>query len=305
MNIQQIRQSSLITAIKTPFNESGKIDLATYDKLVEKQIEAGVQGLVVAGTTGEGHLLNWEEHLMLIAHTASSFGDRLVVIGNTGSNNTREAIRGTEHGFASGMHAALQINPYYGKTSPKGVEEHLRRGLDVGPVFIYNVEARTGQDIPPAIIESISSHDNFVGVKECGGNERIAHYEKQGIPCWSGNDDECFEGRHLHNSHGVISVTSNIVPKLMKKLMESADESQLNQKLQPFFNWLFCEPNPIAINTVLGMTGAIKPVFRLPYMPLDATKREIGYKILKTFEANDYVGENLSLLADDDFRVVI
>ncbi|MFT6733543.1 MAG: 4-hydroxy-tetrahydrodipicolinate synthase [Polaribacter sp.] len=305
MNIQQIRQASLITAIKTPFNEVGKIDLSVYDKLVEKQIDAGVQGLVVAGTTGEGHLLNWEEHLMLIAHTASSFGDKLVVIGNTGSNNTREAIRATEHGFASGMHAALQINPYYGKTSAKGVETHLRKGLDVGPVFIYNVEARTGQDIPPEIIESIATHPNFIGVKECGGNKRIAHYENQGIACWSGNDDECFDGKHKNKSHGVISVTSNLLPGLMKRLMDSADESVLNQQLQPLFDWLFCEPNPIAINTALGMTGAIKPVFRLPYMPLDAKKREIGYKLLNSLNSNDYVGDNLSLLTDDEFKVVV
>jgi len=305
MNIQQIRQASLITAIKTPFNEAGRIDLAVFDKLVEKQIEAGVQGLVIAGTTGEGHLLNWEEHLMLIAHTAGSFGDKLVVIGNTGSNNTREAIRATEYGFASGMHAALQINPYYGKTSPKGVEAHLRKGLDIGPVFIYNVEGRTGQDIPNEIIESIATHPNFIGVKECGGNHRIAHYEKQGIPCWSGNDDEAFDGRHQHKSHGVISVTANLLPGLMKRLMDSADESELNQKLEPMFDWLFCEPNPIAINTALGMTGAIKPIFRLPYMPLDEKKRAIGLALLKALNSDDYVGDSLALMQDDDFKVVV
>ncbi|MGB0495168.1 MAG: 4-hydroxy-tetrahydrodipicolinate synthase [Kangiellaceae bacterium] len=304
MNIQQIRQASLITAIKTPFNEAGKIDIAAFDSLVEGQVAAGVEGLVVAGTTGEGHLLNWEEHLMLIAHAASSFGDKLVIIGNTGSNNTREAIRATEHGFASGMHAALQINPYYGKTSPRGVETHLRKGLDVGPVFIYNVEARTGQDISTDIIESIATHPNFIGVKECGGNQRIAHYEKQGIACWSGNDDEAFDSKHQHNSHGVISVTSNLLPKLMKRLMDSANESDLNQQLQPIFKWLFCEPNPIAINTALGMTGAIKPIFRLPYVPLDATKRQIGYELLKQLDQQEYIGDNLSLLSDDDFQIV-
>ena len=182
MNISQIRQKSLITAIKTPFNRNGKIDLETFDKLVEKQIEFGVDGLIIGGTTGEGHLLDWEEHLMLIAHTANKYGDRLLVVGNTGSNNTREAVKATKNGFAMGMHAALLINPYYGKTSPLGVEKHISAALDIGPAFIYNVPGRTGQDIDPQIIANIAKHENFVGVKECAGNSRINEYESRGIP---------------------------------------------------------------------------------------------------------------------------
>ena len=125
MNILQIRQKSLITAIKTPFNHNGKIDLTTFDKLVEKQIEFGVDGLIIGGSTGEGHLLDWEEHLMLIAHTANNYGDQLLVVGNTGSNNTREAVKATKNGFAMGMHAALLINPYYGKTVSKALKNIL------------------------------------------------------------------------------------------------------------------------------------------------------------------------------------
>lgn len=299
--MKAIMQASLITAIKTPFKQSGDIDLAAYDQLVERQISAGVDGIIVGGTTGEGHLLSWEEHLMLIAHSAHKFGERLIIVGNTGSNNTREAIKATENGFATGMDAALQINPYYGRTSSAGVVEHFNKVLEMGPAFIYNVPGRTGQDLTPDIIEQLASNRNFIGVKECAGNERIAYYEQQGIACWSGNDDECFDSRHQHNSHGVISVTSNIVPELMRQLMDNNDPS-VNQRLQTLMKWLFCEPNPIAINTALMMTNAVEPNFRLPYQALSRAQREQGLALLSAFDSDELVGKELQLLADNDFN---
>jgi len=147
--MKRLKAASLITAIKTPYTAKGEVCLKTYDALIEQQIAAGVDGIVVGGTTGEGHLLSWEEHLMLIAHCVHNFSDKLIIVGNTGSNNTREAIKATENGFAIGMDAALQINPYYGRTSLKGVSEHFKRVLDIGPAFIYNVPGRTGQDLTP------------------------------------------------------------------------------------------------------------------------------------------------------------
>ncbi len=302
--MKRLKAASLITAIKTPYTVNGEVDLATYDILVQKQIDAGVDGIIVGGTTGEGHLLNWEEHLILIAHSVHQFGDKLLIIGNTGSNNTREAIKATKHGFAAGMDAALQINPYYGRTSIIGVIEHLNRTLDIGPAFIYNVASRTGQDLTPDIIETLAKHKNFIGMKECGGNERIAQYEKQGIACWSGNDDESHDARHIHNSHGVISVTSNIIPGLIRKLMDK-ENSQLNADLQDLIQWLFCEPNPIAINTALMMTGAVEKNFRLPYIALTKEQRQQGYELLKVLNSDDLVGDSLFLLEDDDFNYCI
>ncbi|OKY27430.1 MULTISPECIES: 4-hydroxy-tetrahydrodipicolinate synthase [Thalassotalea] len=299
--MKQIHSASLITAIKTPYDDQGDIDLATYDRLVAKQIDAGVDGIIVGGTTGEGHLLSWEEHLMLIAHSVHQYGKELIIIGNTGSNNTREAIKATENGFAMGMDAALQINPYYGRTSSRGVIEHFRKVLDIGPAFIYNVPGRTGQDLTPDIIVPISTHENFVGVKECAGNERIGYYEEKGIACWSGNDDECFAGRHQFGSHGVISVTSNLVPTLMRKLMDEQDSS-LNASMQGLMNWLFCEPNPIAINTSLMMTGAVSPNFRLPYKALTIEQREQGLALMEAIGAEHLVGEELNVLDDSDIR---
>tara|TARA_Y100000739_G_scaffold60447_2_gene49751 strand:- start:975 stop:1892 length:918 start_codon:yes stop_codon:yes gene_type:complete len=287
--LEQIKQASLITAIKTPYLANGEIDLAKYDELVEIQIAAGVDGIVVGGTTGEGQLMNWEEHLMLIAHSANKFGEQLLIVGNTGSNNTREAIKATKYGFASGMHASLQINPYYGRTSIAGVKEHFKRVLDIGPAFIYNVAGRTGQDLTPDIIEPLAQHEHFIGVKECGGNERIAHYEQQGIACWSGNDDEAHDARHTHKAHGVISVTSNLIPGLFRQLMDSKNDA-LNNSLQPLMNWLFCEPNPIAINTAMIMTGAVNPVFRMPYVPLSDEQQQQGETLINQLNEQDFVG---------------
>ena len=140
---------------------------------------------------------------------------------------------------------------------------------------------------------NLSLHDAlpiyFIGVKECGGNERIAHYEQQGIACWSGNDDEAHDARHIHKAHGVISVTSNLIPGLFRQLMDSKNDA-LNNSLQPLMNWLFCEPNPIAINTAMIMTGAVKPVFRMPYVPLNDEQQQQGETLINQLNEQDFVG---------------
>lgn len=300
-NVASIKKASLITAIKTPYLANGEIDLATYDELVEKQIAAGVDGIIVGGTTGEGQLMNWEEHLMLIAHSVNQFKNKLLIIGNTGSNNTKEAIKATEYGFASGMDAALQINPYYGRTSIQGVIAHFEKVLEIGPAFIYNVPGRTGQDLTPEIIEQLAHSENFIGVKECAGNERIAYYENKGIACWSGNDDEAHDARHKANAHGVISVTSNLIPSVFRELMDN-ENTQLNNECQQLISWLFCEPNPISINTALALTGAVKPVFRLPYVPLNEKQIEFGLDLMSHFKEH-LVGDKLTKLNQSDFII--
>ncbi len=306
--MKRLKAASLITAIKTPYTETGEVCLKSYDALVEQQIAAGVDGIVVGGTTGEGHLLSWEEHLMLIAHCVHHFSDKLIIVGNTGSNNTREAIKATENGFASGMDAALQINPYYGRTSLQGVSEHFNKVLDIGPAFIYNVPGRTGQDLTPEVIEPLAKHKNFIGVKECSGNERIGYYEKQGIACWSGNDDESYAGRHEYGSHGVISVSSNIIPGIMRQLMDKENLSQtsvLNERVQGLMKWLFCEPNPIAINTALMMTEAVPKNIRLPYLALTLAQRKEGLAILQAIDSKELIGDSLLLLEDTDFNYCV
>ncbi|KAI3495280.1 hypothetical protein L1887_37547 [Cichorium endivia] len=300
-----IKSLRLITAIKTPYLPDGRFDLEAYDALVNMQIEDGVDGVIVGGTTGEGQLMSWDEHIMLIGHTINCFGTSIKVIGNTGSNSTREAVHATEQGFAVGMHAALHINPYYGKTSLEGMVSHFQCVLPMGPTIIYNVPSRTGQDIPPPVIHTIAVNPNFAGVKECVGHDRVKTYTGNGITVWSGNDDECHDSKWDYGATGVISVTSNLVPGLMRELLSRGKNPLLNEKLLPLIKWLFCEPNPIGVNTALAQLGVVRPIFRLPYVPLPLAKRVEFVKIVKEIGRENFVGEkDVKVLDDDDFMLV-
>ncbi|KAG2404435.1 hypothetical protein LR48_Vigan03g064400 [Vigna angularis] len=301
---EDIKCLRLITAIKTPYLPDGRFDLEAYDDLVNMQIGEGVEGVIVGGTTGEGQLMSWEEHIMLIAHTVNCFGGKVKVIGNTGSNSTREAIHATEQGFAVGMHAALHINPYYGKTSLDGMVAHFQSVLPMGPTIIYNVPSRTGQDIPPHVIQTLAESSNLAGVKECVGNDRIKQYTDNDIVVWSGNDDQCHDARWDYGATGVISVTSNLVPGLMRELMYGLNP-RLNSKLLPLIDWLFHMPNPIGLNTALAQLGVVRPVFRLPFVPLPFEKRIEFANIVKAIGREHFVGnKDVEVLDDEDFFLV-
>ncbi|MCO5579203.1 hypothetical protein L7F22_033056 [Adiantum nelumboides] len=303
--VADIRKLRLITAIKTPYLPDGRFDLEAYDKLVHSQIENGVEGVIVGGTTGEGQLMGWDEHIMLIGHTVNCFGGAIKVIGNTGSNSTGEAMHATEQGFAVGMHAALHINPYYGKTSQEGLLLHFQSVLSMGPSVIYNVPTRTGQDIPPSVIVKLMDIPNFAGVKECVGNDRIKGYTERNITVWSGNDDQCHDARWDFGARGVISVVSNLIPGLMRDLIIKGKDKGLNGKLLPLINWLFVEPNPIGLNTALAQLGIVRPVFRLPYVPLDVKKRQEFVELVKSIGREHFVGDrDVQLLSDEDFLVL-
>lgn len=295
----------MITAIKTPYLPDGRFDLEAYDDLINMQIVQGAEGVIVGGTTGEGQLMSWDEHVMLIGHTVNCFGGSIKVIGNTGSNSTREAIHATEQGFAVGMHAALHINPYYGKTSLEGLISHFDCVLSMGPTIIYNVPTRTGQDIPPHVIHTLAESPNLAGVKECVGNDRVKQYTDNGIAVWSGNDDQCHDARWNYGATGVISVTSNLVPGLMRELMFGGKYPSLNSKLMPLIEWLFHEPNPIGLNTALAQLGVARPVFRLPYVPLPRAKREEFVNLVKEIGREYFVGDKeVEVLNDDDFILI-
>ncbi|GFY90322.1 dihydrodipicolinate synthase [Actinidia rufa] len=302
---EEIKTLRLITAIKTPYLPDGRFDLEAYDALVNMQIEQGAEGVIVGGTTGEGQLMSWDEHIMLIGHTVNCFGGSIKVIGNTGSNSTREAIHATEQGFAVGMHAALHINPYYGKTSLEGLVSHFESVLPMGPTIIYNVPSRTGQDIPPRVIHTVAQNPNLAGVKECVGHDRVEQYTKNGVVVWSGNDDQCHDSRWSHGATGVVSVASNLVPDLMRELMFGGKNPSLNAKLLPLIEWLFHEPNPIGLNTALAQLGVVRPVFRLPYVPLPLAKRVEFVNLVKEIGRENFVGEkDVQVLDDDDFILI-
>ncbi|MQL76838.1 hypothetical protein Taro_009231 [Colocasia esculenta] len=302
---EDIKKLRLITAVKTPYLPDGRFDLEAYDSLINMQIDNGAEGVIVGGTTGEGQLMSWDEHIMLIGHTVNCFGTEIKVIGNTGSNSTREAVLATEQGFAVGMHAALHINPYYGKTSLQGLVHHFESVLTMGPTIIYNVPSRTGQDIPPPVIKTLSQNLNMAGVKECVGNDRIKGYSEEGIVTWSGNDDQCHDARWTFGASGVISVASNLVPGLVRDLMFQGKNPSLNSKLMPLIEWLFREPNPIGLNTALAQLGVARPVFRLPYVPLPLERRVEFVNIVQKLGRENLVGDkDVRVLDDDDFTLV-
>ncbi|KAL0459959.1 UNVERIFIED_CONTAM: 4-hydroxy-tetrahydrodipicolinate synthase, chloroplastic [Sesamum latifolium] len=304
-SVDDIKSLRLISAIKTPYLPDGRFDLEAYDTLVNMQIEDGVEGVIVGGTTGEGQLMSWDEHIMLIGHTVNCFGGSIKVIGNTGSNSTREAIHATEQGFAVGMHAALHINPYYGKTSLEGLVSHFDSVLSMGPAIIYNVPSRTGQDIPPPVVHTLAQSPNLAGIKECVGNDRVEQYTSHGLVVWSGNDDQCHDSRWDYGATGVISVTSNLVPGLMRELMFGGKNPSLNSKLTHLIEWLFQEPNPIGLNTALAQLGVVRPVFRLPYVPLPLAKRVEFVNIVKELGRENFVGDkDVQFLDDNDFILI-
>jgi 4-hydroxy-tetrahydrodipicolinate synthase len=292
--------------MKTSYLPDGRIDIESYDEMMKIQIANGVEGVLVGSTAGEGHLLSWDEHIMLIGHTSNHFGRSIRVIGFTGSNSTGEAIRATEQGFAVGMDAALQINPYYGKTSIQGLVAHLEAVLPLGPTVIYDVPYRTGQDIPADIMHDLARNNpNFVGVKECAGNERAKDYVDKGLVIWSGVDNHCYEAMLTCGAVGVMSIASNLVPGLMRELVFEGENALLYEKLKPLFQWLSCEANPIPLNTGLMQLGVIHPVFRLPYYPLPLEKRKEFIEIVKAVGRDNFVGDkDVQVLNDDDFILV-
>ena len=299
---KKIQELRLMTAIKTPYQPNGEIDLKAFDRHCEHQLANGVEALIIGGTTGEGHLFSWEEHIMLIAHTKYTFGDAVVVVGNTGSNSTNEVVHATKQGFAVGMDCSLQINPYYGKTSDSGIVKHIKAGMDFGPAIIYNVPGRTAQDIEPPMMEKLARHPNFVGVKECAGLERISQYTDAGMAVWSGNDDDMHEARHRCGARGSISVASNIVPGIYRDLLFGERNDELNDSLNPLFTWLFKEPNPIGVNTLLMQLDMAQPIFRLPYTHLDRAMREEGARIVEAIGIENIPnGDKLRVMNDPEF----
>ncbi|XP_058744118.1 4-hydroxy-tetrahydrodipicolinate synthase, chloroplastic-like [Vicia villosa] len=303
--MEELRSLRMVTAVKTPYLANGRIDLDTYDNLVNMQIAKGVDGILVAGTTGEGSLMTWDEQIMLIAHTVKSFGDKVKVIGNGGSNCTSEAITATERGFAVGMDAAMHINPYYGKTSSEGLIAHYNCVLSIGPVIIYNVPARTNHDIPPSVVEKLAEHPNLIGIKECIGNDRVKMYTSKGLHVWTGTDRESHDARWECGAAGLYSVAGNLIPGWMKELVVEGKNPSLNAKLAPLFDWIFHVPTPVALNTALAQLGVIKPVFRLPHVPVPIEKRREFVNLVKEFGRENFVGEkDVQVLDDEDFIIV-
>jgi 4-hydroxy-tetrahydrodipicolinate synthase len=272
-----------ITAIVTPFR-GGRVDEAAFKDLIEFQIANGTNGIVPCGTTGESATLSYEEHHRVIELAIESAAGRMPVIAGTGSNSTSETIELTRHAEKAGAQAALLITPYYNKPTQQGLYEHYRTvaGETGLPIILYNVPGRTGVNMLPETVAKLSEIKNIVGIKEATGDLKqvsdVLEYSKKGFVVLSGDDFTTLPLLAL-GGHGVISVTSNVVPKMVSDMIKAFEEGRLEEakrlhyKLQPLHRAMFVETNPIPVKTALAMLGMIDGEMRLPLVAMtDANK---------------------------------
>jgi 4-hydroxy-tetrahydrodipicolinate synthase len=285
--------SGAIVAIVTPFKD-GKIDEKAFRDLINFQIKGGVSGIVPCGTTGESATLTHEEHERVIDICMEEVAGRVPVIAGTGSNSTAEAIRLTKHAKEAGADAALLITPYYNKPTQKGLVDHYTAVAKVCdfPQILYNVPGRTGVNMATETVVELSKIDVIVGIKEASGDlvkcSYIARDTREGFCLLSGEDALnlpilCVGG------DGAISVTANILPEKLSRLMVAWDTGDLvkareiHSELLEINNMLFVETNPIPVKTALALMGMVKEEFKLPLCPMSEGNRKKLEDTLKKY----------------------
>ena len=281
------------TAIVTPFNPDETIDYASYEKLINEQIESGVAGIVVCGTTGESPTLSGSEQKELIKYTVEKVNKKVQVIAGTGSNNTSHAIEMTKYAESVGVDCALVVNPYYNKPTQEGLYRHFKAVANsVGmSIMVYNIKGRTGVNVETDTLLRLTNEcDNIDSVKEASGDidqmKEVIEKTNDNFSVLSGDDgitlDLIKEG-----GDGVVSVASNILPKEMVELVKYALNGEfekaknVNDKLNDFFEVEFIETNPIPIKAALSLAGKIQEVYRLPMCELSSDSKEELIKVLE------------------------
>ncbi|MDT8392175.1 MAG: 4-hydroxy-tetrahydrodipicolinate synthase [Lentisphaeria bacterium] len=272
-----------LTALVTPFKD-GKVDEAALRRLVDKQIEAGIDGLVPVGTTGESPTLDFDEHDHVIETVIDAAAGRCLVVAGTGGNSTAEAVRLTQHAKAAGADASLQVCPYYNKPTQEGLYRHYETVADEGglPIVLYNVPGRSGVEIAVSTIARLSAHPNVIAVKEAGGSvDRVsAILNECDITVVSGDDSLTLPMMAV-GGKGVISVISNLMPAEMTRLVHAAlagdwpAAQALHARMYPLFKDLFIETNPVPIKAAMAMSGLIEEEYRLPMCPMSDAHRAI------------------------------
>ena len=267
------------TAIVTPFKDGpqGEVDFDALDALVDEQVRAGVDAVVPCGTTGESPTLSHEEHDRVVARVVERTAGRVSVVAGTGSNSTAEALRLTEHAAESGADAALVVCPYYNRPSQRMLFEHFkvlaeRRAL---PVVVYNIPARTGVNLEPETLAELRRRfpREIVGVKEASGSvDAVARIRSLcDIPVLSGDDALTLPSMAI-GAKGVVSVASNVVPRIVASLVASASSGDfaaargIHERLQPLFRALFAEPNPVPVKAALKLMGRGNGAVRAPLL---------------------------------------
>ncbi len=278
-------QGSMV-AIVTPMFDDGSLDLDALRALIDSHVEAGTDGIVIVGTTGESPTVDVAEHCLLIETTVEHVAGRLKVIAGTGANSTSEAIELTASAKALGVDACLLVAPYYNKPSQEGLYQHfaaVAATVDI-PQILYNVPSRTGCDISNDTALRLAKVKNIVGIKDAtGGIERgtdLILRAPSDFAIYSG-DDATGAALMLLGGHGVISVTANVAPKLMHEMCVAAMSGnvkktcEINAKLFALHQKLFIEPNPIPVKWVLQQMGLIKTGIRLPMVNLAAQYHDV------------------------------
>lgn len=273
------------TALITPLTESG-IDYENFGKLIDFQIENGIDALVAVGTTGEGSTLDDAEHKEAIKFCVERTAGRVPVIAGTGSNDINYAIELTKYACAVGADAMLLVTPYYNKATQTGMELSFLKIAEASskPCILYNVPSRTGCNLLPATAARLAEHENIVAIKEaCGNISQIAELASlvgDKMDIYSGNDDQIVPIMSL-GGKGVISVLSNILPaetsaichKFLAGDIAEAREMQLHYI--PLINALFSEVNPIPAKAACAAMGFGENRLRLPLTPMSKDKEAV------------------------------
>ena len=274
----------IATALITPITESG-IDYEAFGKLIDWQIDEGVNALVICGTTGESSTLTDGEHREAIAYAVKRAAHRVPIIAGTGSNDNAYALSLTEFSCKAGVDGVLVVTPYYNKATQNGLIQMFTKIADVSsvPVILYNVPSRTGVNIAPATVKELSKHPNISGIKEAGGNisavAEIAALCGDDINIYSGNDDQTVPIMSL-GGKGCISVLSNVLPKKASEMcakMLSGDvkgAAKMQLEYLPLINALFSEVNPIPVKAAMAAMGWCEDYLRLPLTPMEPAHRE-------------------------------
>ena len=280
------------TALVTPFNADESVDEATLRKLVDYQIAGGVQGIVPMGTTGESPTVTHDENIDVIRIVADQVAGRAEVIAGTGSNSTAEAVRMTELAAKVGATATLQVTPYYNKPTQEGLYAHFSTIADATelPMVIYNIPGRTACNVETDTMIRLAAHPNIAAVKEASGSMAqvmdVCARRPAGFDLLSGDDNLTLPILALGGS-GVVSVASNIAPKLMGELVGAAlaqdyqRARDLHYRLLPLFRGIFLQTNPIPVKHMLAAMGMIGEIYRLPLIPLDETNAAAVDAIVK------------------------
>ena len=264
-----------LVALVTPFDENNRVDYASLKGLIEFHVDAGTDGFVIAGTTGEAATLTKPEHAELISRAVEFVDGRLPVIAGTGSNSTQQTIDLSLEVGNSGIDAYLLVVPYYNKPVQEGMYRHFSAIADAvdKPILLYNVPGRTGADMQAETVARLAEHDNIFGIKEATGDiERLKAIQAlvdDEFRFFSGDDFTAL--RFLEaGGHGIVTVSGNVVPAAITKLCELAASGQfaaakaLDDTLQALNTALFAESNPIPVKWALCQMGLIPPGLRLP-----------------------------------------